>query len=373
MTLVVGGVVPPHRVVGRASQELEALNALAGGGAVFVGDRRYGKTSLARRVLSIAKAGGNMTAAVSAERQTFSEFVNALADAIGAQSSALRHEVENWKVKIGVGPVQFERQQASSALDDLITRALNRHPGRRLVLLIDEVTVLARTLERASTGDGNSFLHLLRRLRQDHPGRVATLLSGSIGFHHVARDTLATVNDIPKIAVGRIDNFWGPYLAECLLLGEQVATSDRWAVANAIAAAADGIPYYIQRLVQAAKAASRTSRITPETIGELRTLAIHDPHDPWDLRHYRDRLPDYYGDRAIDIAAILDIYAHATASVPVPTVLKVLQNQGSQISDHAELVQFVERLEQDHYLRRTSTGDVFASNLLAEAWKAIRR
>ncbi|PWQ87779.1 hypothetical protein DKX15_20805, partial [Enterococcus faecium] len=79
-------------------------------------------------------------------------------------------------------------------------------------LFIDEVSVLARNLERADPGSGDTFLHLLRRVRQENPGRVATVLSGSIGFHHVSADAPSTVNDIPKIAVGPIRSDHATYL-----------------------------------------------------------------------------------------------------------------------------------------------------------------
>ncbi len=85
---------------------------------------------------------------VSAERQTYAEFVTALAGELGRIDNALRQEVERWKVAFGTGPVRFERAQAGAALDDLLQRAVARARSGPLVLFIDEVTVLARNLER---------------------------------------------------------------------------------------------------------------------------------------------------------------------------------------------------------------------------------
>ena len=101
------------------------------------------------------------------------------------------------------GPLKVERDsRAAAALDELLDRVVARANGRRVVLFVDEVTILARNLERRERGAGDNFLHVLRRFRQKHGTAVATVLSGSIGFHQVSPDAPSTVNDIRKIPVG---------------------------------------------------------------------------------------------------------------------------------------------------------------------------
>lgn len=370
MSLVVGGIVPPANVVGRVREEQEILASLSSGGAALVGDRRHGKTSLARLVAHTARQQGLTVVSVSAERQTYAEFVTALAGELGRIDNALRHEVERWKVAFVTGPIRFERTQAEAALDDLLQRAVSRAERGPLVLFIDEVTVLARNLEREKPGGGDAFLHLLRRFRQDNTGRLATVLSGSIGFHHVSEDALSSVNDIRKVTVGPIRHDHATYLAECLLLGAHVATTDRHRVAESIAAAAENVPYYIQHLVAAS---AQAGLVDPDQIPALLRAAIIDPHDPWDLRHYRDRLRNYYGDDAAAIADLLDIYAHSSGALTVDAAAHLLQSEGSPIRNRDQLVSFIERLEQDHYLRRVGDDDCFASGLVQAAWLAMRR
>jgi len=370
MSLVVGGVVPPENVVGRVREQQEILASLPDGGAALVGDRRHGKTSLARLVAHTARLQGLTVVSVSAERQTYAEFVTALAAELGRVDNALRQEVDRWKVAVGTGPFKFERVRADAALDDLLQRAVARTKNGPLVLFIDEVTVLARNLEREKPGGGDAFLHLLRRFRQDNSGKLATVLSGSIGFHHVSEDALSSVNDIRKVTVGPIRHDHATYLAECLLLGANVPTTDRHQVAESVAAAAENVPYYIQHLVAGA---AREGSVKPDRIAELLAAAITDPHDPWDLRHYRDRLRNYYGDDAPAIAGLLDIYAHAPSPLSVNATLQFLKTEGSPITDRDQLVSFIERLEQDHYLRRVGDDDCFASGLVQSAWRAMRR
>lgn len=376
MSLVVGGIVPTEDVVGRVRESTEVLASLPHSGAVLVGDRRHGKTSLSRLVQRLAMEKDAVVVSVSAERETYAEFVSALISELARLDPTWAHELARIRLTLTAGPVRLERDsRAATTLDDLLDRAIRRARGRTLALFIDEVSVLARNLERAHAGSGDTFLHLLRRIRQENPGKVATVLSGSIGFHHVSTDAPSTVNDIPKIAVGPIRSDHATYLAECLLLGSGTPTTDQHEVAAAIAASAENVPYYIQHLVAAAKKSWNDTQVAPypELIELLVLDAIDNLYDPWDLRHYRDRLPQYYGADAHAIAGLLDIYAHAGGPLSVDTVLMRLRSEGSPITDRARLVAFVERLTLDHYLVRTGDTDRFSSPLLQRAWKAMRR
>jgi hypothetical protein len=376
MSLVVGGVVPIEDVVGRVREADEVLASLPSTGAVLVGDRRHGKTSLSRLVQRLAADRGAVVVAVSAERETYGEFVAALISELAKIDPAWAQELAKIRVTVTAGPVKLQRDgRVAAAFDDLLNRAIHRARGRMLVLFIDEVSVLARNLERAEPGSGDTFLHLLRRIRQENPGKVATVLSGSIGFHHVSTDAPSTVNDIGKIAVGPIRADHATYLAECLLLGSGTPSTDQHAVAAAIAASAENVPYYIQHLVAAARKSWHDTAVVPypELIDGLVTAAIDNPYDPWDLRHYRDRLRHYYGADAPAIAALLDIYAHSDRPLDVDSVLMRLRSEGSPITDRAQLVAFIERLMLDHYLIRSGETDRFASPLVQRAWKAMRR
>ncbi|WP_237569795.1 ATP-binding protein [Mycolicibacterium lacusdiani] len=376
MSLVVGGIVPPEDVVGRVREAGEVLASLPAAGAVLVGDRRHGKTSLSRLVQRLAADRGAVVVAVSAERASYADFVAALTSELARLDPGWAQELARIRVSVTAGPVRIERDvRAAAAFDELLNRAIRRTDGRLLALFIDEVSILARNLERAQMGSGDAFLHLLRRLRQENQGSLATVLSGSIGFHHVSGDAPSTVNDITKIAVGPIRFDHATYLAECLLMGSGTPTTDRHAVAAAIASAAENVPYYIQHLVAAARksAQSTGAAAAPELIGRLVDDAVDDPYDPWDLRHYRDRLTHYYGDDAPAIAKLLDVYAHADGPLTVDTVLARLRSEGSTIADRDALVGFIERLVLDHYLIRTADADRFSSALIQRAWKAMRR
>ena len=97
--------------------------------------------------------------------------------------------------------------------------------------------------------------------------------------------------------------------------GEQVGTTDRGRVAEAVAFASEQIPYYVHHLVaDAARWCDEHRQVmTPPTMPNLVDAALNDPDDPWNLRHYRERIPLYYPSRADLVGDVLDAYAHAGA------------------------------------------------------------
>ncbi len=191
--------------MGRVRDIAEVMAALNGSGAVLVGDRRHGKTSLARVVQREAAKAGAVVVAASAERETYGEFVASLATELGQLEPVWAQEMAKLRITLTAGPIKVERDgRAAAALDELLDRVVAHTKGRQVVLFVDEVTILARNLERHERGAGANFLHVLRRFRQKHGTAVATVLSGSIGFHHVSPNAPSTVNDIPKITVAPI-------------------------------------------------------------------------------------------------------------------------------------------------------------------------
>jgi hypothetical protein len=382
MRVVLGGIPPLDDILGREGETAAVLESLRGHGVLLTGDRRHGKTCLTRLVEVAGTKAGHQLVRVSAERRSFVEFVEALADALSSGGSGLREEVDRWRLSLKAGPFAAERAPAPArSLDTLVQAALAAHPASLLVLCLDEIPVLARAMEDREPGSGADLLHLLRRLRQEHSGRLAMVLSGSIGFHHITADALGATNDVEKQPVGPLGRADAAYLARCLLMGEGVPVSDEAEVGRAVAAAAECVPYYVHQLVRSSRdlAGGRAEPVTPADIPGLVEAALVDPDDPWDLRHYRDRVTSYYGtDQEPLVSAILDLYADADGVadgvVEIDEVRRRLETADlDSRPDRSTLVRLVERLEADHYLVRVGTGSRFASDLVRRAWLAHRR
>ena len=377
MSVVPGGIPDLADLVGRDEEVEAVLRSFHGHGALLTGDRRHGKTCLTRLVEHASDRAGHHVVRVSAERASLDDFVEALADAFVDSGPAYRREVDRWQLSVRAGAVAGERRSSPRSLDKLVRAALAAHRDELLVLSIDEIPVLAKSMEENEGGSGAALLHLLRRLRQEYSGRLVMVLCGSIGFHHVTDDALGAVNDVEKLPVGPLRDADAVYLARCLLLGEGIAATDEAAVGSAVARGAEGVPYYVHQLVKSLRQLNGRERrpVEPADVPRAIDAALTDSDDPWDLRHYRDRLPSYYGHDAELVAELLDIYAGASAPLSVDEANRLLGASTALETrpGRSALVRLVERLEADHYLARRGDASAFASELVRRAWVTHRR
>ncbi len=378
IAVTLGGIPDLRDLVGRDELATEVAADLARGqGVLLTGDRRVGKTSVSRLVEARLREAGHHVVLVSAERVSFADFIDALAAQLAkGLGNAVTQELAKWRARVKAGPFfEAERGQSTRSLDELLAVAAAAGRQRRVVLIVDEVPVLALRMEQQANGSGAALLDTLRRVRQTHSDGLAMLLLGSIGFHHVVRSAPGSINDVDKQPVGPVSPADGAYLARCLMAGERVDCTDAQAVADAIHEAAEGIPYYIQHLVKAARDRQRTDGVTtPDTPIQLVDSALRHEDDPWNLRHYRDRVPEYYPGREDLAYAVLDVLAAAPEPLGIDDVLRLLASTTDLTTpSRRALVDLVELLEQDHYLRRVDAASVFRSNLVRRAWLATSR
>lgn len=375
MPLTVGGIPHLSDIIGRDTEANEIMRLLASGqSALLTGDRRLGKTCVSRVVESKLRAAGHHVVRVSAERASFADFLTALARELETQMG-LATELRRWEPAIKAGPFESRRKAPTFDLDQLLESAVARADGQRVVLIVDEIPILARAMERQSPGSGAAVLDTLRRVRQEHGATISMLLLGSIGFHHVAQASPGSLNDITKVHIGPVSETDGVYLARCLMVGAAVDCVDHQAFALAIHRAAEGIPFYIQHLVRDARDSARANGLPDDSLpARLVEAALHDEDDPWHLRHYRDRVPDYYPGREGLVFAILDIFAGSSSALPIDEVLKLLAVAPDPTTvTRRELVELVELLEQDHYLKRVGLTSTFRSEVVRRAWIATWR
>lgn len=163
------------------------------------------------------------------------------------------------------------------------------------------------------------------------------------------------------------------FLARCLILGEEVSVTDEMAVAQAIAQQSEGVAYYVHGLVQRASRLGRA--VAPEDIARLRNDAITDPDDPWNLKHYRDRIPKYYGIDAPLVFRLIDMFAITDNPLGIDELRErlLMDPELEAQPSRDRVVDLVERLEADHYLRRSDGRDQIALKILKDAWRHIRR
>lgn len=373
-----GGVVPADELVGR-SRELQWLLGQAAPpacGAVLLGDRRIGKTSLLRALEGPLRDAGHLVVRVSAETASLEVFGRALLDAL--RGTARRHiwpvDLEGEvAVNVGIGRLALKGRSQRGGRDvdvDLFTacaqaaRSLGGH--QRVVFLLDEITVLAAELARTSQEDAREFLRTLRKARQELP-EVAMFLAGSIGLHHAMVGREVT-NDLGELHVDVLAEAEARQLAQGLILGGGLAAEEPVAVAREMVTQTSGFPFYLHGTAQLL--ATRGGAIRPADVAD--TVAEALDLDLWGTSHYDSRLDGYFGPQADLVRAVLDVIATA----PGPVAVDQLAESGEVAVFGAQrpaLLRILARLEADHYLRRRGGADEMANGLIRRIWRHQRR
>jgi hypothetical protein len=382
MTTNPGGVVDPADLIGRG-RELERLQrSVNTGGAKLLGDRRMGKTSLLRAVSSSLDEAGHTVIRISAESKDPEKFGRDLVAEM-RRNRVLRDHVRRWeaelggelKVNAGVGGLRLTGKAARPRVeveDDLFRAcadACHHLKPYRLVFVFDEITALASRLSRLGPGGPEEFLRSLRVSRQELSG-ISMIFAGSVGLHHVLAEQ-SPVNDLDPVTVGPLSQPDALYLARCLLRGIGIPEVDELRVAHSIVEQTCAIPFYIHRLVQDL-AERGANRLTEADIAAMVDDALRD--DRWEMQHYRDRIPRYYGDDAELVRSMLDEYATADQPLTVEYIVDRLSStELAQQARRPAVLSLVGRLEDDHYLVRVGAADRFATSLLRRAWLEMRR
>ncbi len=252
----------------------------------------------------------------------------------------------------------------------------NDATGGRLLFLWDEMPfMLANIRDREGERTAMEVLDLLRALRQTHSG-LRMVITGSIGLHHVLTSLKdknyanAPVNDMAQIDVPPLDEHDAIYLAGLLIDGEGLHSPDREAAARAVAHEADCFPYYIHHIVRALRI--RNLDADPGHVAEVVASQLVDSNDPWELLHYRERIPIYYGGDHKTVFLILDEFAGRPDSVEVDELFAVIKS-GIAFDDRERLLRLLSLMERDHYLKREIDGRYrFRYPLLRRWWKINR-
>ncbi len=374
----VGGIVAQEDLVGRDGEidRLMSLAAPPAHGAMLLGDRRIGKTSLLRTLEQPLREAGHLVVRVSAETSSLDDFARALQAGLmveprlGSWGIHLEGEAA---VRVGIAQISLRakaQRGAGSREADLFATcaraARAQGPHHRVVFLLDEITVLATELAREAPGDARDFLRTLRRARQEF-GEVVMFLAGSIGLHHALPDG-TEVNDLVEMPIDVLDQPEAMRLAEGLILGSGLTVTEPRAVAAAMVAHTSGFPFYLHGTAQLLT--ERRGVVDPGAVAQEVRRALD--LDLWNTQHYDSRLDDYYRGEAELVRDILDTIATAEKPVSADEVL-----QTSAVAVHAptrtRLLTLLQRLERDHYLRRTAQSTAMANGFIGRIWRHVRR
>lgn len=379
-----GGVIDPASVRGRDSLIADLWQRLDQQSVLVNAERRIGKTSLLRKMAS-EPAPGWFPAMLDVEKfHRSEEFAIGVYEQVqkylhffkrslnAAQRIYEEHEFGDFKRTAG-------RRPWKALLDAAIQDLVSQKADQRLVFIWDEIPYMIHHIRHADGGQtAVEVLDTLRGLRQEHPD-LRMVFSGSIGLHHVLDgirdDQLSSepVNDMYAVEVPPLARDDASQLASDLIRGEGLSAADPRKSAEVIADEVDCFPYYIHHVVAGLRKARYAAE--PDAIRNVVQQHLVDPNDPWDLGHYRSRIPVYYtrGQNAALVSSILDALATAQAPLTVSQLQGAISGNPSGSQGRDELVRVLRLMERDHYLMRDVDGRIRFRFPLIRRWWALDR
>lgn len=383
-----GGQIDVKAAIGRDQLIQTLWESIEQQSLIITAERRIGKTTVIKKMRA-EPAAGWMPVFQDLERfHTAAEFAMSvykeIHEFLGGKGKATRRAKE-WFTAMGgteIGGLFKLPEKPGTHWKDILTRAIedliheNEATGTKLLFLWDEMPfMLANIRDREGEQTAMEILDLLRALRQTH-APLRMVITGSIGLHHVLASLKkknyanSPVNDMHAVDVQPLDEADAITLATQLIEGEKLAAPAIAEAAAAIAHEADCFPFYIHHIVRALKI--RGLAANPENVSKVVASQLVDANDPWELLHYRERIPNYYPDDQKTVLLILDQLATQTEAATVNELLVMLKG-ASAFDDRERLLLLLSLMERDHYLKRDDAGRYrFRFPLISRWWKINR-
>lgn len=383
-----GGQIDTKSVIGRDRLIQTLWDTVALQSLVITAERRIGKTTVIKKMrdepaMNWVPVFQDLERCHSAEEFAMAVYKE-IHHFLSGKGRATRRAKELFTALGGteVGGLFKLPQTGGSHWKDVLTRAIedliheNDATDKNLLFLWDEVPfMLANIRDREGEQTAMEVLDLLRSLRQTHAG-LRMVITGSIGLHHVLSSLKdknyanSPTNDMAAIDVPPLSEQDAIELAVSLIDGETLPSPDKPEVAAKIAREADCFPFYIHHIVKALKI--RGLGATPDNVEHVVASQLVDANDPWELLHYRERIPIYYGNDQKAVNRILDQLAVQQSTASVNKLLDMLKG-ASQFDDRDRLLRLLSLMERDHYLKREEDGTYqFRFPLIRRWWKLNR-
>ncbi len=379
-----GGVLDSRNVYGR-DRLIESLWQRLDQQCVLMNaERRIGKTSVLRKMAQEPAAGWFPVLLDLEKFHNAEEFAVAVYEKV-QQYLGRWQKVANLARKVYEDHQfgEFKKTSGPRPWKALLTAAIQdllaEKQDQRLVFLWDELPYMIDNIrQRDGEKAALEVLDTLRSLRQENPG-LRMVFSGSIGLHHVLeslRDgkmSSEPVNDMHQVEVPPLALEDALKLAGDLIRGENLSATDLGKSSEVIAEEADCFPFYVHHIVAGLKHEGLVA--DPADIRPLVKRHLVDANDPWDLGHYRSRIPAYYskGKDGQLVGLILDALATASGPLTVVALQGAINASSAEFDDRDALVRVLRLMERDHYLLRDSDGRIGFRFPLIRRWWVLDR
>ena len=378
MRPILGGNVPPSRVVGRDGFIRKMWQSLENQSIVLVAERRIGKTTVIRKMAEEPRGGWFPVFMLVEGVRTPTEFISRIVDQL---SPILSKRERGWfrlqqlyeplgGQRLGTWELPELKQDwkrvLASTLDDV-----RESFDERVAFFWDELPLMISNIkDDHGARVAMELLDVLRDFRvADASGKLRMVFTGSIGLHLVVSELLHRgyrndpTNDMVTFSLEGLAPMHARELArqglKALVRGGDLELRTSVAdLATAIAEVTDGLPYYVNYCVD--RLTEIHEPIELRHVPEAADSLILDPEDTAHFEHYAERIEAYYlfDEKAEELAfAILKVLSHAEEPMAEAAIWDAVTAE-VELTNENLFQKTLKLLVKDHYLARTvSDGD----------------
>jgi hypothetical protein len=389
-----GAQLPIQEIFGRDPFIAQIWRILEGNSLRMEAERRIGKTSILHKMEAEPPQGWEPVSFDLESVHSAAEFAEGVCQKVHQRLVGWKKQANRLHAFLGsfggggVGPITFPEKKdrpdgywkklITGAVEDLVEQQATT--GKRVVFLFDEMPwMLAAIADPKRDGEQTAMevLDVLRTLRQSSTTGQGfrMVLCGSIGMHHVLGSLKKQgyknqpVNDMTLVEVPPLDPPVATELASRLLSGEGL-TADPDVQAK-ISEQTGGFPFYIHWVVSELRMRGRSGPVSPEDIDLVMKRLLTAPHDPCDLRHFKNRIDGYYPGQGNVVLKLLDHAAASTTPLGQAELINLAKTAGA--SDDNQVRELLRLLTVDHYLDRDTNGRYTFRHTLLRRWWVIEQ
>ena len=374
-----GGV--PVNIIGRETEINKYWKILENQGFVLYAQRRFGKSSVLRKMERNKEKNYNMVYVFLEGLNNTNEFANKIFDRLKEEKLIKEKRLKridnffNGFVKrfpkvMGVELAQQDKKWKNK-LEYLLYMLVEQNPNKLNIIMLDEFTIM---LNEMQTNEASEILGFLRNLSQSEKlnKSLRFVYCGSIGINLVI-DKLRSaghkigdpINHLKQINLKPFNNDDAMYFANCLNAGCKLNLSDE--NLELICKITDRIPFYIDKLFERIRYEENINN--DFIVGKLDEM-LNDQREEFRMDYLYKRIKDYYENKELCVI-ILNSLAKSKAGLYERELINICTVQ-EKISER-EIKDTITKLwKDDYFMREIMSGKrfyKFSYSVIKKWWK----
>jgi len=387
MMIPVGAPVEGEYFLNRVKEAEKVLNALKHDSVLLVAPRRYGKTSLMKKVMSEVENNGDIGIYLEVEyldsphefiKLLVDEFISKISDksvknklmiGISKMMGAIKGNIEE------IGVLEFKLKLKENLSDNwaekgnVILEKFIEEFDKNIYLFVDEIPDFIKNIQKCK-GDEEAlkFLKWLRSIRQKYT-RIKFVFTGSISFDRIVEGLgeSSSINDLRRI---KIDGFTKKDAKELIKLHFSKNEFYNDSIAETILKCVGEpyIPYFISLMVNIIDEVV-DNELNPNDVEILYNSEVLGPRGREYFKHYKERLK-IYGEEYYPIAKEILENVAKWDEYPIDIAYGIFRERFGE--DEDKFWSLIYELENDFYIKTVYKNGrkylKFYSKLLKDWW-----